>query len=135
MKGNGDGREIVGGGSMSDRKVGPVRLSELADGQEGDCFALLVSKEERRTRTGDPYFQLTFRDRGREVKANVWNNSAFFAACGDWKGGDYYKLRGLYTVHPQWGAQIALKQMRPVTEADRSDGFDPAEFTEGSRFD
>jgi 3'-5' exoribonuclease len=40
-----------------------------------------------------------------------------------------------YGLHERYGPQIDLVAIRPATEEDQADGFDPAEFVEHSRFD
>ncbi len=52
-----------------------VPLSELAEGQEADFFALLSEKQELTTRDGKPYFRVSFRDARREVGLPIWADS------------------------------------------------------------
>ena len=73
-----------------------ARLSELAEGQEADFFAMLAEKEPLQTRDGKPFFRVAFRDRGRSVGVPVWNDSAWYADCQTkWSVGEFYKIRGL----------------------------------------
>ena len=74
---------------MAGRLFPLAALSDLADGQEADFFALLSAKSEAATRDGKPYWRVTFRDAGREVSFPLWSDSAFTAACKDeWKVGE-----------------------------------------------
>lgn len=112
-----------------------VTLSDLADGKTADCFVLLVEKEQRQTRSGKPYYSLTVRDRGRSVGVKIWNDSEFFAACEhEWQPGAFFKVRGTYR-NTEWGPQLEIERIRAVTDDDRSDGFNPLEFRERTRFD
>lgn len=112
-----------------------VRLSELEPEQTADCFALLVAKNRAQTRDGKPYYRVTFRDSARSATAMVWNDSAWFADCEDrWQEGEFYKLRCRYTEN-QYGPQIDLDRVRETNDDDKTQGFDPADFYESTRFD
>jgi 3'-5' exoribonuclease len=112
-----------------------VSLSELADGKEGDFFALLTLKEEMKTRDGKPYYRVGFRDALREVVFPLWNDAPWFAQCRDqWEVGGFYKLRAMYR-QTQYGPQLEIRKIRPAVDDDRKDGFDPSAFQPSSRFD
>jgi 3'-5' exoribonuclease len=66
----------------------------------------------------------------------VWADGPWYEMCErDWKDGQFYKVRGVYEEHEKYGPQIDIHNIRPVTDADRNDGFDPADFVVHSRFD
>jgi 3'-5' exoribonuclease len=110
-------------------------LSELKDGQQGDFFALLTSKEELTTRDGKPYYKVSFRDAGREVSFPVWSDSPWAVACRDeWTPGAFYKLRATYR-ETAYGPQLEIRRIREVTDADKDEGFDPNMCLPRSRFD
>ena len=112
-----------------------VPLSEMQDRQNGDCFVLLEKKEFRQTRTGQPYYLLTIRDRSRQVCMRIWSDSEFFSPCEhEWSPGQFFKMRGTYKT-TDWGPQFEPDKVRAVTEEDRNYGFDPANFVQRSRFD
>jgi len=112
-----------------------IPLEELEEGQTADCFVLLVSKELRQTRNGNPYYLLTVRGRERQVSIYVWQESEFFELCErEWSGGQYLKIRGTYR-QTEYGPQLQLERARVATEEDRKDGFDPSQFVPASRFD
>jgi len=112
-----------------------VALAELADGQEGDFFAQLTARERLTTKTGKPYFKVTFRDAGREVSFPIWGDSPWAVECRDtWSPGSFYKLRAVYR-ETRFGPQLDILKIREATEADRSDGFDPGDCRPQSRFD
>jgi 3'-5' exoribonuclease len=112
-----------------------VPLSAMENGQEGDLFALLVSKEELTTRDGKPYYKVSFRDAGRVVAFPIWNDSAFAEDCKkNWNPGTFYKLRAVYR-ESNYGPQLEIRKIRAVIDGDEADGFDPTQFHPRSRFD
>jgi 3'-5' exoribonuclease len=113
-----------------------VALHELTPGQHADFFALLAEKAKGATRDGKPFYTVRFRDARRAVTLMVWADGGWFEACErDWQEGQFYKLRATYGEHDRYGPQIELERIRPVTDADAADGFDPAQFVERSRLD
>ncbi len=113
-----------------------VRLSELAPGQLADFFALLAERSKRETREGKPFYSCRFRDSRRTATFMVWADGGWYEPCErDWREGQFFKIRGVYGEHEKYGPQIDIHNIRPVSETDRSDGFDPADFIEGSRRD
>jgi 3'-5' exoribonuclease len=113
-----------------------VRLSELAPGQSGDFFVRLIEKHKGATRDGKPFYTCRFGDARRTVTFMVWADGGWFEACEkDWHEGHFYKIRGGYVEHERFGGQIEIGNIRPTTEADRADGFDPGELVERSRYD
>jgi 3'-5' exoribonuclease len=122
---------------MSKAKPTPVPVSELTPGQHADFFALLSEKTRGTTRDSKPYYACRFRDARRIVALMVWQDSPFFEPCErDWQVGQFYKLRAVFGEHERYGPQLTeLHAIRPVTEADRAEGFDPSQFVEHSRYD
>ncbi len=117
------------------RPASIVSLADLADGQEGDFFAQLTAKEELTTKTGKPYFKVTFRDAGRELNFPIWGDSPWAVDCRDaWKPGCFYKLRAVYR-ETKYGPQLDIHKIREATDDDRADGFDPGMCRPQSRFD
>ncbi len=120
---------------MNQKRMPIVPLCELADGQEADVFVQLVAKDEGTTRSGKPYFRVTFRDAAREARAYLWRESAYFEECRtQWRKGEYFKIRGLYR-DTQYGPQLEIHKARPVEEKDREDGFDESRCQPSSAFD
>jgi 3'-5' exoribonuclease len=121
---------------MSAVKPPLSRLSELSPGQRGDFFALLVDRTRGVTQAGKPYFHCRFRDAKRTASLMVWSDSKWFEACErEWQAGQFYKLRAVYQDDERYGPQVEILNIRAVTEADREDGFDEAQFIESSRHD
>jgi 3'-5' exoribonuclease len=113
-----------------------VRLSSMEPGDAGDFFVLLAEKVRGARRDGKPFYTCRFRDRHRNAAAMIWADGSWFEVCErDWQEGQFYKVRGIYGEHPTYGPQIEIHNIRPVTDADREAGFEPADFVECSRFD
>jgi 3'-5' exoribonuclease len=113
-----------------------VRLSDLKPGQFADFFAVLAERSLSNTREGKPYYLCRFRDARRTAAFMVWADGGWFEQCeGDWREGQAYKLRGTYGESERYGPQLDIQNIRPVNDADRSDGFDLAELIERSRYD
>jgi 3'-5' exoribonuclease len=113
-----------------------LRLSELTSGQHADFFALLSERTRSSTRDGKPYYTCRFRDARRSATFMVWADTTWYEPCErDWREGQVYKIRGAYAEHDKYGPQIDIQNIRPITDADRADGFDPFDFVEHSRHD
>ena len=121
--------------TLSLRALTIVPLHEMQNGQEADLFVLMTAKEELLTRDGKPYFKVAFRDERREVNFPVWADSPHAVDCRDnWFPGTHYKLRAVYR-ETNYGPQLDIRKIRPVTDSDTSDGFDPLMCLPRSRFD
>jgi 3'-5' exoribonuclease len=78
---------------------------------------------------------VTFRDARREVSFPIWGDSTWAAECRDqWQPGVFYKLRAVYR-ETNYGPQLEIRRIRPATDADAADGFDPQMCLPSSRFD
>jgi 3'-5' exoribonuclease len=113
-----------------------VPLHELTPGQQSDSFALLQECAKGLTREGKPYYACRFADKQRTVAYMVWADTPWFKVCeAEWRQGQVYKLRLTYIEHEKYGPQLELHNIRPTTDADLADGFDPSQFVDQSRFD
>lgn len=111
-----------------------LMLSELEPGQTADSFVLLVSKERATTRDGKPYYRVQFRDSTVTASSMIWSDTAWFEDCeAKWEEGEFYKIRARYDEN-KYGPQLDIDRLRPVTEADEADGFDPSLYFNRSRF-
>lgn len=120
---------------MSGRNFPLLPLSDLADGQEADFFALLAAKNEATTKEGKKYWRVTFRDARREVNFPIWTDSPHSEACkNDWHVGTFYKLRALYR-ETSFGPQLEIRRIRSVVKEDAADGFDEAMCLPRSAFE
>lgn len=120
--------------SLSD-SASIIALHELANGEEGDFFALLAEKQTLTTKDGKPYHRVTFRDSQREVSFPIWNDAPHSDVCREeWRVGEFYKLRALYR-ETNYGPQLDIRKIRAVEEADADDGFNPSMCRPSSAFD
>jgi 3'-5' exoribonuclease len=112
-----------------------IRLSELAPGQLGDFFALLFERTRSARKDGKPYYTCRFRDNARTVTFMVWSDGPWYEVCEkDWRVGEFYKLRAVYEENLKYGPQIDISNIRPITDEDKSEGFDKLQFVEHSRY-
>src|SRR6202521_61188 len=120
---------------MAKSKPPLVRLADLSPGEYGDFFALLAERTRGARRDGKPFYTCRFRDAGRLASAMVWADGDWFATCEEsWKEGQFFKIRGVYDEHKVYGPQIDIHNIRPATDDDRGDGFEPLQFVEHTRF-
>src|SRR5207302_9108677 len=99
-------------------------------------FALLFGRTRSTTREGKPYFTCRVRDGRRWATFMVWADTSWYELCErDWREGQVYKIRGLYSEHEKYGAQIDVQNIRPASDADWLEGFYAADFFEHARFD
>src|SRR5437660_9624808 len=116
--------------SVARPKPSLVRVSDLEPSQFADFFALLSERTKKETRDGKPYFSCRFRDARRTVAFMVWADGGWYEVCErDWQEGQFFKIRGTYAEHEKYGPQIDVHNIRPVTDTDESDGFNPSDFS------
>lgn len=46
------------------------------------------------TKTGNPFYELSFADAEETLLLRVWNNSPMFATCGQLRGGQFFEVSG-----------------------------------------
>jgi 3'-5' exoribonuclease len=46
------------------------------------------------TKTGNPFYELTFADAEETLLLRVWNNSPMFATCGQLRSGQFFEVSG-----------------------------------------
>jgi 3'-5' exoribonuclease len=112
-----------------------MMVRDAADGQELDQVLMVRAAELRTKRDGAEYLRLTLGDRTGQVTAMVWDGvAAVRDVCA---AGQPVHVRGRYEVHPRWGAQLALRELRAPAPgsfqlSDLVDGPPrPAEAMEG----
>jgi 3'-5' exoribonuclease len=112
-----------------------IRLSELAEAQEGICFAALVQKEKGTDKHGNPFVKGHFRDKRVILVAPVWSDDPLLPAALEWVVGQAYRLRARRDTHARFGPQLKLLDFRPAGgPEDIADGFDFYDLVESSRF-
>ena len=111
-----------------------TRLSDLIDGQEAECFAVLVKRVRGTTYKGDPFIKCVFRDRRATVEAPLWADHRYHQPSQGWVDGIAYRLRVKAEVSPKYGMQVSLLNIRPAGEQDESDGYSFHDLVDSTRF-
>ena len=57
-------------------------------------FAQLERSLEKITKTGNPFYELTFADAEETLLLRVWNNAPMFPTCGQLRGGTFFEVSG-----------------------------------------
>jgi 3'-5' exoribonuclease len=114
-----------------------VPLSQLKVGILVDTFGRLIEKYHLLARDGRGYFKLKFTDRKRNIEAIVWDDGSLFDELEkEYPLHTVCRLRGGLGSHPKYGEQFEIHDLRPAdTEADKADGYNPADFFDRSRHD
>jgi 3'-5' exoribonuclease len=99
-------------------------LANLEPGQEGEFFAILMAKEELKTREGKPYYRVTFRDARRQVSFPIWSDSRWGPDCRNrWVAGRCYRMRAVYR-ETSYGPELDIREIRDYLP-DRDKDFVP----------
>ncbi|MBP9225389.1 MAG: HD domain-containing protein [Verrucomicrobiales bacterium] len=53
---------------------------------------------EKITKTGNPFYELTFADAEETLVLRVWNNSPMFATCSQLQGGTFFEISGEFAL-------------------------------------
>ncbi len=109
-----------------------IRLSDLQADQEAECFAALVKKTRGMTKRDQPYLTCLFRDKRTAVEAPIWNDHRLFQQALGWTEGVAYRLRVRGQLHPKFGLQLLILEIRPAGPEDTEDGYDFYDLVESS---
>jgi 3'-5' exoribonuclease len=109
-----------------------VRLSDLRDGQEAECFAALVRKVRGTTYKNESYLKCYFRDKRVTVEAPLWADSRFLKQAETWADGVAYRLHVRAAVKPRYGLQLEILNIRPATADDVADGYNFYDLVEST---
>jgi 3'-5' exoribonuclease len=110
----------------------PRPIATFAAGDAVVGFALVRRREERRDKAGKSYLDLELADASGAIAAKAWSDSA---ALGQrFAAGEFVKFKGTVQSYREQ-LQLKLDHCRPVTEADRADGFDEALVVPSTRED
>jgi 3'-5' exoribonuclease len=120
---------------MSSVTINVVRLSDLQNGQEAECFAALVRKDGGVTKRGERFLKCYFRDRRKTFEAPLWANHPLLKAAEEWVDGSPYRLRVRAEDKPRFGLQLEILEIRPAGPEDAAEGYDLGDLYESSRFD
>lgn len=108
-----------------------IELESLADamGQMGDKahawrgFLVVVERQRRLTKKGDPFLSLKLADAGASIDAVLFSDHSAFAVISD-PDVTFVAVRGNLERSPKYGLQLSIADIRPVREDDRELGFD-----------
>ncbi|MCW3069715.1 MAG: hypothetical protein JWL67_2340 [Solirubrobacterales bacterium] len=100
-------------------------VNELTDGIEVDQVLLVREVERRQRRDGGDYLRLQLGDRTGAVACMVWEELVEVQELAS--AGTPVRVRGRYTVHPRFGAQINLREL----EAAAPGSYAPEDLLDG----
>lgn len=107
-------------------------IEELKVGERFDGFFRLRELDERETRGGKPYLDVVLEDRTGALPGKVWEIAE--QVMGQLVRGGFVKVRA--TPEDYRGTlQLRVERIRPVTDADREDGFREADCVEQTPYD
>jgi len=102
-----------------------MKVREFADGFEVSQALLVRDAEVRRRRDGGDYLKLTLGDRTGSVAAIVWEGvEELRELC---RPGAIVHTSGRYSIHPRYGAQLAIRTLRAAREHE----YAPHELFDG----
>ncbi len=110
-----------------------VRLSDLADGQEGEFFAALVKRDASTDKNGNAYYKCQFRDKWSSRSAMIWSSDPLLSAAANWPLYAGFRLRAKVETS-KFGPQIKIFECREVTPDDSADGYDFLDLVESSKY-
>lgn len=112
-----------------------IRLGDFQDGQEAECFAVLVSRDKGTTKKNEPFVKCFFRDRHQTVEAPLWSDHRLIRQSDGWTDGLAYRIRARGEFNARYGLQLKLIDLRPAGGPDdEADGFDYGSLVERSKF-
>jgi 3'-5' exoribonuclease len=96
-------------------------LAAFDEGRSFDSFFLVLSKQQRSTKTNKPYFNLILGDKTGQIEARVWDPTDPRIAK-EFNQGDIVKVRGTATRFEE-RVQMKVEQLRLATahEVDKAD--------------
>jgi 3'-5' exoribonuclease len=95
-------------------------LNEFTDGLDVDQVLLVRQVERRPRRDGGDYLRLQLADRSGGVACMVWEELEAVEALA--RAGAAVHVRGRYTLHPRFGAQINLHTLEPAVPGTYDEG-------------
>ena len=102
-----------------------VLVRHLEHGSEVDQVLMVREAERRPRRDGSELLRLTLADRTGAVVAVVRDDVV--RALELCRAGSPVHVQGRFEVHQRWGAQIAIRALRPAVDGT----FDPADLRDG----
>jgi 3'-5' exoribonuclease len=93
-------------------------VRELAEGAEVATSFAVRERERRSRKNGDDFIRLVVADRTGAVEAVAWEA---IEDCWDCAApGTVVFIEGRFSVHPQFGAKITIKAIRPAADGEYS---------------
>ncbi len=120
---------------MAGTDTAVVRLSDLTDGQEAECFAALVKKVRGTTYKNESFLKCYFRDKFVTLEAPIWADSRFLKQAETWAEGSAYRIHVKGSLKPRYGLQLEIINIRPAVDADAEDGYSFFDLVETSAQD
>ncbi len=108
------------------------KADDLKQGDQFDGFFHVRGYEERVTRAGKTYLDLTLEDRTAAIPAKVWE--AGTQVLGTIGRGDFVKIRATAEDY-RGNLQLRVHRIRKVNDEDVEEGFRPEECIEQTPFD
>lgn len=102
-----------------------VLVRDLQHGSDVDQVLLVRQVESRQKRDGAEFLKLVLGDRTGGVTALIWDDVA--RASELCRAGSPVHVVGRFEVHQRWGAQIAIRELRPALDGT----YEPAELHDG----
>jgi 3'-5' exoribonuclease len=102
-----------------------VFVRELTEGAAVAAVFAVRERERRSRKSGEDFVKLIVADRTGSIEAVAWDAvDECFDACAP---GAIIFLEGPYSVHPQYGAKITIRSVRPARPGE----YDHADLAEG----
>lgn len=129
---------------MSDRKSGAqgsgeaewATVAEFQVGKRFCSYLQFLSREQKKTAKGDPYYQCVFRDKTGRVEAKAWNSSDLFRWCQNWTPGDALWIEGTLSQRdPKYAATLEVHNFARIEDdPELAANFDWSLLVESSRW-
>jgi 3'-5' exoribonuclease len=105
---------------------GRVFVRDLAEGELVHGAFAVRERSRLSRRNGDDFLKLVVADRTGAVEAVAWDD---VDDCFEFTApGAVVFIEGPFSVHPQYGAKVTIKSIRPATDGE----YDHADLVEGS---
>ncbi len=121
---------------MAGTDTAVVRLSDLADGQEADCFAALVKKERGTDKHASRSSSATSATSGSTLSRPALARQR--AAARRPRPGPRARPTGSASgasSNVRYGLQLEILDIRPASDEDAADGYDFFDLVESSDYD
>ncbi|MQA73090.1 MAG: HD domain-containing protein [Solirubrobacterales bacterium] len=98
--------------------AGRAFVRELAEGQDVAAAFAVRERERRSRRSGDDFVRLVVADRTGTVEAVAWEEVDDCFDCT--APGTVVFIEGRFSIHPQYGAKITVRTIRPAGDGEYS---------------